>query len=98
MHFFHKQKQKFEVRFFNLFFGCKLAFVLKYKFYDKKNFACKFDFLCLLVQDEFFNQKTQKLQERFFFCKHDYYLLFHLLKQKQICKKTGLFFLNHQNF
>ena len=48
MHFFHKQKQKFEVKIFNPFLGCKLAFVLKYKFSKKKNiFLGKVDFLCL---------------------------------------------------
>ena len=44
-----------------------------------------------VVQDEFFNQKIQKLQESVFFCKNVYYLLFHLLNKNKFVKKHAFF-------
>ena len=81
MHFFHKQKQKFEVKNFKSFFGGKLAFGLKYKFTIKKICMQNLTFCVYnVVEDEFFIQKIQNLQKSVFYCKHEYYLLFHLLK------------------
>ena len=96
---FHKNKQKFcGKKLLIPFFGCKLAFVLQYKLYEKKNYMQNLTFCVYkVVQDAFFTQKIQKSRESVFFCKHDYYLLFHLQK-KIILEEKQAFFLNHQNF
>ena len=51
----------------NIFFGCKLASVLNWKFSKKKYLHVKFDLsLNNLVQDKFFTQKIQKPQNMIF--------------------------------
>ena len=66
----------------NLFFGCKLAFVLKYKFLRKTKFCMQSLTFCVynVVQDEFFTQKNQKSQKCILFLNTIIILLFHLLR------------------
>ena len=100
--FFNKQKHKFRFKNFTSFFGWKLTFLLKFKFYDKKNFTWKkFEFLFLWRSSGriFLTQKIQKTQKNAIFSVNAIFItLFHLLRLKWICKKNQAFFLKHQNF